>query len=131
MPRLNSSIETRRMTDVAYLIVAAGRLDESQTSLLEDELLRIIDRSVSEVVVELTHIEDVEPGALDVLERAAKCLRLRGGTLLLAVRESGTSYQLEPVEPNAAERLRGLHPALDAAITERVFSAVEKSPGSA
>jgi anti-anti-sigma factor len=76
-------VETRQLSNRAYIVTPEGRLDVCTTVRLEQALSRLIELQASYVIVDLreTHLVDSAPLGLIVLVQ--RQLSRRGGRLLL------------------------------------------------
>lgn len=112
-------ITIKPITSVACVISLRGEPNGQEVELLADRLADLVAQGAQEIAIDLSGVRGVASSALlDVLTEAAEAIEATGGDLLLASKElNGSAYRLARLQPHRVERVRGLHPSLDAALT--------------
>ena len=68
----------------AVIIQSVGRIDTNTSTEFEEKLVEILDRSETNVVVDLSEIDYVSSAGLRVFLMAAKKLKILSGNFILA-----------------------------------------------
>lgn len=111
-------IMSKRITEVAHLVSLSGSIGQAEASSLAAELQSKVRRGGRDILIDLTGVEAFDPLALTAVLRTAAELAPAGWLVMVANRRADTErFELRSVSPGEPERLAGLHPALDGALS--------------
>lgn len=77
------SIEKSRLHDGIWLVTASGRLDQSQTTQLEESLQSLLQERQNRLIVDMAAVDYINSGGLRCLVTAWRMARQEDGDVLL------------------------------------------------
>lgn len=108
--RAPTTLMATQTSPVAAAIAVHGELDEQTASDLRDEILRVVDRGVVAITVDLSDVPRLSAEGVKVLTLAAEMMHNRSAALVVVARAAdGQSLVASGVESGArlASILRG------------------------
>ena len=115
---MNFEIKTEPLSDRAFAIAIAGEVDLYVAPELKQQLLDVIDRGATEIVVDLTDATFVDSTTLGVLIGAVRRLRTNDGRLTVVCNDRNVAkifelsgldrvFDIFPTREQAIARLDG------------------------
>lgn len=77
------SIESSPLTEEIWLVIASGRLDQSQTGQLEESLQELLAEGHNRLIVDMANVEYINSGGLRCLVTAWRMARQKEGDVYL------------------------------------------------
>jgi anti-sigma B factor antagonist len=110
---MNFEIKTEPLSDRAFVIAIAGEVDLYVAPELKQQLLEVIERGATEVIVDLTDATFIDSTTLGVLIGAVRRLRANEGRLSVVCNDRNVARTFEL---SGLDRVFDIFPTRDQAI---------------
>jgi anti-anti-sigma regulatory factor len=119
-----ASLTVTRIGETVAILRPREALRDRAVTSLRDSFLDEVDGGALAVVIDLSEIDDIGADGVAALVSMVDLLLSRNGALWIAVtRPQDGRHSLREIETCGAEALRGIFPALDAALEKLASSA--------